>query len=64
MKLVTSHMVGIGDDGRAHWWRFAGGEELTRACDGIVAVNVEMWTRDKHAGAETCGACDRERRGA
>lgn len=61
MTTVTSHMLAIGDDGRLHWWRFRGSEELTRACDGVVAVNVEMYARDRHGAAKMCGACERKR---
>lgn len=52
-----THVLGLGDDGRVHWWRFVGSEELTRACDGVTAVNVELYARDKHGECGMCRAC-------
>jgi hypothetical protein len=55
----TSYMLGLGDDGRTHWWKFSGDEALTRSCDGVVAVNVKMYARDKHGHAAHCDACEK-----
>lgn len=36
-------------------------ESLRRVCDGVVVVNVEMYVRDKHAGAKRCEPCNEGR---
>lgn len=37
---MTAEMLGIGDDGKLHWWRWTMGEEMQRLCDNVIAVNV------------------------
>jgi hypothetical protein len=62
MGVAVTHYLGIGDDNRLHWWQHDGREEMARVCDGVTAVNVEMFARDLHGGREMCQQCKEGKR--
>lgn len=59
--MSAALMLGIGDDGLIHQWRWTMGEAMVRVCDGVESTNVELWTRDQHGSAKGCERCEAKR---
>ena len=62
MGVAMTRYLGIGDDNKLHWWANEGREEMARVCDGVIAVNVEMFARDLHTGRPMCEQCKEGKR--